>query len=497
MTTNIGGDARDMNYRYKMPILQTKIEGRGNGIKTVVVNMVDIAKSLHIHPAYPTKYFGIELGAQSTFNVATERAIVNGAHQAGDLAKLLEKFIAQFILCPNCKLPELKTTIRSSSIKFECAACGASGPVKSAHRLVGYMTRNPPKSLTTDAKEGERRKKKKGRGGPAEGDDEAEDDKAKESKPKKERTPEEKEERRLRKEAKKAKKAKKEEKKAKKKAEKEKKKEKDGKDSESEEDASSSDEDEEETKQQEPKEKAEKDSGDDSSDSDSEDDDGEDWHTDTSKAAIRKRQEAELAAMLHTAQQDVENIVLAAKADNKEDSAVTVLKIFLASAERTPIEIAAELRRLAMSRGLDETQKIKTLLEAIVDASEPRAVVDQFKARAELLRYFTSGAAASSISAAASALTVVESRNPALTLLTCIEDLVGVVERSLLPYMPLLLKQLYEDDVLEEPTLIEWFDAPPESSWLVNREVAAEVRAKASPFIQWLKSAEEESEDEE
>jgi translation initiation factor 5 len=30
-----------------MPLLQTKIEGRGNGIKTVVPNMEDIARALN------------------------------------------------------------------------------------------------------------------------------------------------------------------------------------------------------------------------------------------------------------------------------------------------------------------------------------------------------------------------------------------------------------------------------------------------------------------
>jgi translation initiation factor 5 len=80
-------------------------------------------------------------------------------------------------------------------------------------------------------------------------------------------------------------------------------------------------------------------------------------------------------------------------------------------------------------------------------------------------------------------------------LLTCIEDLIGVVERKLLPYAPHILKTLYENDVLEENTLIAWFDAPPEASWLVNKDVAAEVRAKAKPFIEWLRSAEEEDDE--
>merc|ERR1719357_1397354 len=104
---NIGGDPNDASYRYKMPRLVTKIEGRGNGIKTLVVNMVDVAKALHIQPAYTTKFFGIELGAQSKFEKKTDRAIVNGAHDAPDLAVVLNKFIEMYILCQTCGLPEL------------------------------------------------------------------------------------------------------------------------------------------------------------------------------------------------------------------------------------------------------------------------------------------------------------------------------------------------------------------------------------------------------
>ena len=37
-------------FRYKMPRLVAKVEGKGNGVKTVIPNMVDIAKSLERPP---------------------------------------------------------------------------------------------------------------------------------------------------------------------------------------------------------------------------------------------------------------------------------------------------------------------------------------------------------------------------------------------------------------------------------------------------------------
>jgi len=49
----------DPSFRYKMPRLVAKIEGRGNGIKTVVVNMSDIADAIN-RPAVRALGFRVE-----------------------------------------------------------------------------------------------------------------------------------------------------------------------------------------------------------------------------------------------------------------------------------------------------------------------------------------------------------------------------------------------------------------------------------------------------
>ena len=66
----------DPNYRYKMARLVAKTEGRGNGIKTVISNMGDIANSLNRPASLPTKFFGIELGAQSRWEEDVSRGSI-------------------------------------------------------------------------------------------------------------------------------------------------------------------------------------------------------------------------------------------------------------------------------------------------------------------------------------------------------------------------------------------------------------------------------------
>jgi len=389
MSVNIGGNQEDKSYRYKMPQLQTKIEGRGNGIKTVIVNMVEIAKALHVDPAYPTKYFGYELGAQSTFG---DRAIVNGQHTAADLSKLLEKFVETFVLCPKCRLPEITLGVKKGELIVDCAACGRNANLNTAHRLKQFILKAPPgKKVKETASKDSRKKKqsKKGKKGEVDVDKEEAEEKTQSTKFV-------------------------------------------AKDAETE------------------------------------------WFSDTSKEAQKRRKEAEFENVVNDGQKLVDEILSSAKSDNKTESPVTTLKVFLAARERAVDEILSELRRLQLSRGLDDSQRIKTLLEALIDTSSAAEVPNQFKKYAPLLRKLAAD------------------KNSALLLLTCIEELVGVIDKKLLPRVPVILQTLYENDVIEEETLLLWHSSPPESSWLVNKKVATTVRERAKPFIDWLKEAEEE-----
>jgi len=138
---NIGGDPNDANYRYKMPPLQVKIEGRGNGIKTVLVNIVDVCKHLHTQPEWCTRFFGIEMGAVSRYDEKRDVGIVHGQHEAKTLQQKLKSFVTGFILCPKCKLPELQQKVHKEKLLLlaRCASCGWKGEIRSTHKVKQFI----------------------------------------------------------------------------------------------------------------------------------------------------------------------------------------------------------------------------------------------------------------------------------------------------------------------------------------------------------------------
>jgi translation initiation factor 5 len=140
---------------YSMPTLLTKIEGKGNGIKTVVPNMSDVARALSRPPTYPTKFFGSELGAQTSVDEKNDRYIVNGAHDAKRLRELLDAFIDKFVLCGSCKNPETDIVVtKNELIVRDCKACGERTGVDMRHRLSTYILKNPPQKKNKKSKGG-------------------------------------------------------------------------------------------------------------------------------------------------------------------------------------------------------------------------------------------------------------------------------------------------------------------------------------------------------
>ncbi|KAK9875821.1 hypothetical protein WA026_009608 [Henosepilachna vigintioctopunctata] len=393
MSVNVNRNVSDVFYRYKMPRLMAKVEGKGNGIKTVIANMSDIAKALGRPPTYPTKYFGCELGAQTLFDFKNERFIVNGSHDANKLQDLLDGFIRKFVLCPECDNPEtdLLVSTKRNTISQGCKACGFHGLLESNHKLMTYILKNPPTlnpaSQGSSLTEGKRSKRSKKNGDNTNGEDQ------------------------------------------------------DGGDV--------------------PLDTSMNGSG--------EDDDGTEWTVDVSDEAVRARmQDLTDGAKNMTINDDLEKtekeridilyVQVKTKRDTNQLEDVNVQKEIANEAERLEIKTKAPL----------------LLCELLFDQN----ILSQIKKYRMLILRFT-----------------LNDKKAQRYLMGGIEQVVALHKDHLMAKVPIILKVLYDLDILSETAIIEWSDKI--SKKYISKELSQEMHDKAAPFIKWLKEAEEEESDSE
>jgi len=155
-----------------MPAVYGKVEGSGNGIKTAIPNITEVGLSLHRSPQEVCKFFGTELGAQTTYNVDNDKAVVNGSHTDGVLQDLVHRYIDKFVSCPNCNLPETVYKIKTEIIYHKCAACGAKEMVDMTHKLCKFILAEDKKVKKAAKGKNKKDDKKKKKKGDADSDDE-------------------------------------------------------------------------------------------------------------------------------------------------------------------------------------------------------------------------------------------------------------------------------------------------------------------------------------
>ncbi|KAJ3205740.1 hypothetical protein HDU67_008670 [Dinochytrium kinnereticum] len=395
---NIRRDVSDKFYRYKMPRLISKIEGKGNGIKTVIPNMQDIAKSLGRPATYPTKFFGCELGAQVKCDEKNDRYIVNGSHDAEKLQNLLDGFINKFVLCADCKNPETDLVIKGDDITRDCQACGAHTPVDLRHKLCVFIVKNPP--VGKKGAKGDKKKPHptvKGAGSLATPDTASNDSNG----------------------------------------------------------------DEEEGLAFDIGDMGEANGGNDAAN-----DDDDDWGQDTSEAAVRARMNALAVGGA------VKKLNEALEDDDEEagDDPLEQFAEYVTSHVSNDSDIIAKAAELSI-----RDDKVCAVLPQIL-FNEKVLSEKQVEKRAKLIRGF------------------LKSEKCQKGLLGGIERLLGVSHPdALLAKTPMVLKVFYDLDLVEEEVLIAWGEKA--SKKYVDRKTAKEIRARAEPFLKWLKEAEEEEED--
>lgn len=436
---NIGAsNSNDAFYRYKMPRMVTKTEGKGNGIKTNIVNNVEIAKALARPPSYTTKYFGCELGAQSKFDEKTGTSLVNGAHNTAKLAGLLENFIKKYVQCYGCRNPETEIIItKTQMVNLKCAACGFISEVDMRDKLTNFILKNPP-----EQKKGSKDKKAMRR---------AEKERLKEGEAADE------EQRKLKKEAKKKAPS-------------------NGKDASSKTSKNHSSDEDISPKHDENEQEV---------DEDEDDDDGVQWQTDTSREAAEKRMKEQLSAvtaeMVMLSAMEVEekkvpksksngNVVKTVNPLQEEKNLVQEMKEYLKKG--SPI---SELKSFISSLSDPPQDVMDALFNALFDGVGKGFAKEVTKKKNYL----------------AAAATIQEDGSQ-MHLLNSIGTFCGKNgNEEAVKEVALVLKELYDQDIIEEELVLEWYE-----KGLTGVDKSSPVWKNVKPFVEWLKSAESESEEE-
>ncbi|CAK7344183.1 unnamed protein product [Dovyalis caffra] len=449
---NIGAsNSDDAFYRYKMPKMVTKVEGRGNGIKTNIVNMVDIAKALARPASYTTKYFGCELGAQSKFDEKTGTSLVNGSHETAKLAGLLENFIKKYVQCYGCGNPETEIIItKSQMLQLKCAACGFVSDVDMRDKLTTFILKNPPES-----KKGLKDKKALRR---------AEKERLKEG------AAADEELKKLKKEGKKKGSSSSKDGPAKASSTKKK--------------ANSSDEEHISPTHSQVDEKEEVD----------DDEDDVQWLTDTSLEAARQRIQEQLSAVTaDMVMLSTEETEKKAKASSKEN--VSPKGAAPAREEKPKAENGSPSTHETL------VNELKVILKKGVPASHLKSSLSSLTGSAQekmdaLFEALLDGVAKGFGKEVAKkknylAAAVAQDEKSQLLLLRGIGAFCGKSSSSALKEVALILKALYDADVLDEEYIVQWYQ-----EGLKGGNKDSQIWKNAKPFIEWLQSAESESEEE-
>ena len=154
---NIPSTNNDPHYRYRMPRIQTTIQGSGNGIKTKWINLADVANALKVPIDYPMRFIGKELA--TNVDIKPNNYLLNGKHESSKMQEILDKFINKYVLCPKCKLPEIygKIKAKKGEIKCTCRSCGVKSNLDVRHDFASYIIKNPPPYDDDEIKVGEKK----------------------------------------------------------------------------------------------------------------------------------------------------------------------------------------------------------------------------------------------------------------------------------------------------------------------------------------------------
>jgi translation initiation factor 5 len=148
-------DSHDTFYRYRMPCVQGKYESGGNGAKTALPNLGDVARALDRPVTWLHRFLGTDLGIKPVLNDGGRVFIIMGHHRVDDLQLCVNRFIRAFVLCTKCRNPETTLSAKNTKLNIHqrCRACGWHGALPTTHKLSNYVRTQLVAAASHDAED--------------------------------------------------------------------------------------------------------------------------------------------------------------------------------------------------------------------------------------------------------------------------------------------------------------------------------------------------------
>jgi translation initiation factor 2 subunit 2 len=121
--------------------------GETDGAFTRLTNIGAIADALGREPSHLHSAIQRSLGTSGQFD--GERARYNGSFDAADFDAAVEDYVAEFVTCSECGLPDTVLTREDGIEMLRCQACGAFRPVQKKSSAASQQRRETVEEGTT------------------------------------------------------------------------------------------------------------------------------------------------------------------------------------------------------------------------------------------------------------------------------------------------------------------------------------------------------------
>lgn len=98
------------------------------GMRTMIHNFGEICNMLNREPNHLLKFLTREMATKA--GIEGGRAIFHGKFPSDTIDRLIQRYVAELVVCPVCKRPDTKIVKEKRFTFLVCEACGARSSIR-------------------------------------------------------------------------------------------------------------------------------------------------------------------------------------------------------------------------------------------------------------------------------------------------------------------------------------------------------------------------------